>query len=89
MPNKRSILVGSDAAGVTKHLGDLLQVKISAAAKGGNEPFVIGLSGGSLPKFFAAAVPAMQVDWSKVKFIFCDERLVPFDHEDSTYRLYR
>ena len=30
-----------------------------------------------------------QVDWSKVKFVFCDERLVPFDDADSTYGVYK
>jgi len=29
------------------------------------------------------------VDWSKVKFVFCDERLVPFDDADSTYGVYK
>ena len=30
-----------------------------------------------------------KVDWSKVKFVFCDERLVPFDDADSTYGVYK
>ena len=29
------------------------------------------------------------MDWSKVKFVFCDERLVPFDDADSTYGVYK
>ena len=52
-------------------------------------PFVIGLSGGSLPKFFAKGIEKINVDWTKVKFIFCDERLVPFDNDDSTFKVYR
>ena len=31
----------------------------------------------------------MKVDWAKVKFVFCDERLVPFDDADSTYGVYK
>ena len=30
-----------------------------------------------------------KVDWSKAKFVFCDERLVPFDDADSTYGVYK
>lgn len=53
---------------------------------------VIGLSGGSLPKFFvqaAALLDPAEVNWKRVKFVFCDERLVPFDDADSTFKLYR
>ena len=28
------------------------------------------------------------IDWAKVTFIFCDERLVPFDNPESTLGLY-
>ena len=52
--------------------------------------FVIGLSGGSLPKFFlAAAKKASKINWSAVKFIFCDERLVPFDDNESTFGVFK
>ena len=49
------------------------------------------LSGGSLPKFLAAGMKTdtgKSIDWSKVTFIFCDERLVPFDNPESTLGLY-
>ena len=53
-------------------------------------PFVLGLSGGSLPKFLVGAIASMPtLDWTKVKFIFCDERLVSFEDGDSTYKVYR
>ena len=83
---KTALLVGADADGVAEHLRELLQLKLNSMP---GSPFVIGLSGGSLPKFFAAVAPKLEVDWEKVKFIFCDERLVPYDHPDSTYRLYK
>ena len=52
--------------------------------------FVIGLSGGSLPKFFlAAAKQTTKINWSSVKFIFCDERLVPFNDKESTFGIFK
>ena len=44
-----------------------------------NGKAVIGLSGGSLPKFLVAGINTdlgKDVNWSKVTFIFCDERMV-------------
>lgn len=40
---------------------------------------------GQLAKIFAN----MSTDWSKWKFFFCDERLVPFDNPDSTFGAYK
>jgi len=52
--------------------------------------FIIGLSGGSLPKFFlAAAKQCTKINWPAVKFIFCDERLVPFDDKESTFGVFK
>jgi hypothetical protein len=31
----------------------------------------------------------MNVDWAKVKFFFCDERMVPLDDADSTFGVYK
>ena len=59
-----------------------------------NTSTVIGLSGGSLPKFFAGAVKKMlqndehSKSWERVKFIFCDERLVAYDSADSTFGVF-
>ncbi|KAG7171498.1 6-phosphogluconolactonase-like [Homarus americanus] len=51
--------------------------------------FTIGLSGGSMAKFVCNGIPSIQTEWGKWSLFFCDERLVPFTAEDSTYRLYR
>ena len=51
----------------------------------------VGLSGGSLPKFLAAGMKSevgKGLDWSKVKFFFCDERMVPIEDPESTLGLY-
>lgn len=40
-------------------------------------------------KLAAKGFPRISTDWSKWKFFFCDERVVPFDSEDSTFGAYK
>ena len=35
------------------------------------------------------ALPKIETEWSKWTLIFCDERVVPFDNEDSTFKGYK
>lgn len=51
--------------------------------------FKIGLSGGSLVNFLVAGLPKITTDWSKWRFFFCDERVVPSESPDSTFGAYR
>lgn len=52
--------------------------------------FYIGVSGGSVAKFLGKELPAMEgIQWAKWHVYFCDERLVGFDNDDSTYKLYK
>lgn len=45
--------------------------------------------GGSLVKFLTEGLPTISTDWSKWRFFFCDERIVSFENEESTYGHYR
>merc|ERR1712141_623025 len=57
-----------------------------------NEKAVIGVSGGSLPKFLVQGINTdfgKEIEWSKVTFIFCDERMVEFENAESTFGLYK
>lgn len=45
--------------------------------------------GGSLIKFLCKGLPTINTSWPKWQFFFCDERLVPFDNNESTYGSYR
>lgn len=84
------IVIGIDGDEVSSHLGQAIEKQYESYNASGSRPFIIGLSGGSLPKFFAAAAPNMtKIDWNRVKFIFCDERLVSFDDPESTFKVYR
>lgn len=52
--------------------------------------FYIGVSGGSVAKFLGKELPLIkEIQWDKWHVFFCDERLVPFDNDDSTYKLYK
>lgn len=50
--------------------------------------FTIGLSGGSVITCLTTVLPTLQVNWKKVRFFFCDERIVPFDDPESTFGCY-
>uniref|UniRef100_A0A5K3FJL9 6-phosphogluconolactonase n=1 Tax=Mesocestoides corti TaxID=53468 RepID=A0A5K3FJL9_MESCO len=50
----------------------------------------VGLSGGSMPSIISSGLIALDdVDWSRVHFFFCDERIVPFDDPESTFGIYQ
>lgn len=81
------ILIGEDGDKVSQHVGQVIEELIK---KSGDGQIIIGLSGGSLPKFFIKGIQNIKnLNWARVKFIFCDERLVPFDDGDSTFKIYK
>ena len=81
------IITSADGDEVAK---DLCTVMETAFTETSSKSFIVGLSGGSLPKFFlAAAKQTSKIKWENVKFIFCDERLVPFDDKESTFGLFK
>ncbi|XP_076000120.1 6-phosphogluconolactonase [Genypterus blacodes] len=62
----------------------------AAEAVGARGRFTLGLSGGSLVSMLGKELPALpDLDCSKWIVGFCDERLVPFGHPESTYGLYK
>jgi 6-phosphogluconolactonase len=56
-----------------------------------SEPFSLSLAGGSTPKrvYELLAGPSFKsyIDWQKVHLFWGDERCVPFDHQDSNYKM--
>ncbi|XP_070576036.1 6-phosphogluconolactonase-like [Ptychodera flava] len=61
--------------------------KQAIAARG---MFHVGVSGGSVAKFMSSGLPEIDgIDWTKWKVFFCDERIVPFDNDDSTYKYFK
>lgn len=52
--------------------------------------FSIGLSGGSVAKIVSQGFSGSNdVDWKSWRVFFCDERLVPFNNDDSTYAFFK
>jgi 6-phosphogluconolactonase len=50
---------------------------------------VFNVLGGSLIKFLEKGLPEINTDWSKWRFFFCDERIVPEESTDSTFGAYK
>ncbi|EEB06769.1 6-phosphogluconolactonase [Schizosaccharomyces japonicus yFS275] len=74
-----------DSRQVAEKLAEIVKSS-SAAAIEKNGRFTIALSGGSLPKILAQGLAQVQgVDFAKWEVFFADERVVPLDHEDSTF----
>lgn len=42
-----------------------------------------------MAKFLCNGLPSIQTRWEKWSLFFCDERLVPFDDDYSTFKAYR
>ncbi len=61
----------------------------AAAAIAARGSFAIALTGGSLATDGFPRLARAKVDWSRVDFLWGDERAVPPDHADSNYRVAR
>ncbi|NXY57737.1 6PGL phosphogluconolactonase, partial [Callaeas wilsoni] len=71
-----------------------LVAEAAAEAVASSGRFTVGLSGGSLVRLLAQELPAALrevpgADPARWLVAFCDERLVPPEHPDSTYGAYR
>lgn len=50
----------------------------------------LSVAGGSMPFQISPGLIALEgVNWSRVHFFFCDERVVPFDDPESTFGIYQ
>ncbi|XP_012286697.1 6-phosphogluconolactonase [Orussus abietinus] len=81
-------LIESDSSSVAKRLCAIVE-KTANEAIALDDIFKIGLSGSSMVHLLAEGLPSITTDWSKWRFFFCDERVVPLDHGDSTYGEYK
>ncbi|MGC3975435.1 MAG: 6-phosphogluconolactonase [Nitrospira sp.] len=80
----------ADAQEVVRAAATLF-VTVGQQAIGKRARFLVALSGGSTPKALYTVLAshefATQLDWSKVHFLFGDERAVPPTHRDSNFAL--
>lgn len=75
-------------------LAQLVAQRAACCLAGARARFALGLSGGSLVSMLARELPAAIAPGGLAGLThwtlgFCDERLVPFEHAESTYGLYR
>ena len=66
-------------------------VSIGERAIQSNGRFIMALSGGSTPKtlyqILATSEWKVRLDWSRIFFLFGDERCIPPDHPESNFRM--
>ncbi len=66
-------------------------LSLSERAIQSNGRFILALSGGSTPKLLYQTLAAPEwkarFDWSRIVFLFGDERCVPPDHPDSNFKM--
>ncbi|KAF6779977.1 hypothetical protein AHF37_00558 [Paragonimus kellicotti] len=73
------------ADAVTKTVADCMQDALTR-----QQTFSIGLSGGSMVKLISPHLrQLMDINWSRVHFFYCDERIVPPDSPEYTHKLYQ
>ncbi|XP_058457071.1 6-phosphogluconolactonase [Malaya genurostris] len=51
--------------------------------------FRVGVSGGSLADVLTEGMYDLRTDFTKWQIFFCDERIVPYDSNDSTYGVFK
>jgi 6-phosphogluconolactonase len=69
---------------VARQFKELAEESIAARGR-----FSCALTGGSAAKAIYGRLAEEQLDWAKVHFFWGDERMVPYDHADSNFRLAR
>ncbi|XP_020754462.1 6-phosphogluconolactonase isoform X2 [Odocoileus virginianus] len=93
-PAPHLISVFSSPQELAASLAQLVVQQAASCLADAGARFMLGLSGGSLVSMLArelpaAAAPAGPASLARWTLGFCDERLVPFEHAESTYGLYR
>lgn len=90
--NRRApeIWIGDDPATLARE-GARRVAEAARRAIGARGRFVLVLSGGNTPRRLYRILAAEEhgIDWSRVEFLFSDERMVPYDDPDSNYRMAR
>ena len=83
------VCVLPDPPALARHVAEWL----TAAASAANGSFRILLSGGSTPKKLYSLLASSEIrsefPWQSVEWYWGDERVVPYDHPESNYRMVR
>jgi len=88
MKKQAEIKISGNIEELTEEFVKLLQDQLHR--KNDNEPVTFALSGGSTPKSLFREIGnhhKNQIDWSRIKFFWSDERCVPPNTEESNYKM--
>jgi len=86
---KTDVQVISSNVELIQNIYNILERALSSCRRAKRPQITVGLSGGSLIKTLADVLPSLNEDYLKAaRFVFCDERRVPFDDPESTYGEY-
>ncbi|XP_055341239.1 6-phosphogluconolactonase-like [Paramacrobiotus metropolitanus] len=93
MADGKNISVFESSSQLEKGLTDLLK-QISEKAIKDRGKFMLGVSGASMVKQLSAAIPAVysekgNPEWNKWHIFLCDERVLGFDDQESTFGAYK
>lgn len=84
-----SVAILPDAPALARHVATWL----TDGALARTDPFRVSLSGGSTPKALYELLASREFKerfpWPRVEWYWGDERVVPYDHPDSNYRMVR
>ncbi|NLF31784.1 MAG: 6-phosphogluconolactonase [Planctomycetes bacterium] len=90
MDDRRSIIVGANAADARRLAGQIIATT-ACEAVGRHGQFTLALAGGTTPRplyeFLAAPPLSEAIPWQDTQVFFGDERDVPADHADSNFRM--
>jgi 6-phosphogluconolactonase len=90
MPRAPKFHIFPDAQELTRGAATLF-LRVGEQAIANRNRFLVGLSGGSTPRnlysLLASPEYGQQLDWTKVHFLFGDERAVPPSHPDSNFAM--
>ncbi|CAI9728449.1 66-phosphogluconolactonase-like [Octopus vulgaris] len=81
-------VVSSSGEDLEQRLADLLTSKSEQALKS-DRLFIIGVSGGSVSKYLCNTFCKLSTNWAKWRIFFCDERYVPHEDPECTYKYYK
>ena len=89
MTGNKELTVCNDKEEVKSKLRSAIEQSFLEFRKSGRKRFLVALSGASMISVLSDVIPSISglssEDWKTWLFFFVDERLVPFDHEESTY----
>ncbi|XP_018366692.1 PREDICTED: 6-phosphogluconolactonase [Trachymyrmex cornetzi] len=83
------IVVATDEEQLLSRISNLIARAADDAISRDDRIFRFGVSGGSVVQLLAKSLPNIATDWSKWRFFFCDERVVPLDDSESNFGLYK